>query len=83
MALDQAYLDSPAWGDKPPTDEERRVYQFSEHENGVVANAFSFIVDSECSLAEYFEYLEDMDPSDFLKYYGTASVAEAKAVLGL
>lgn len=37
--------------------------------------------DNEWTVAEYIEYLRDMSPADFRKYYGHASIDEAERIL--
>lgn len=69
------------YGDEPLTEEEKRVEQFKGDANQIVANAFDMMVDNRWPLSEYLEYIEEMDPADFRKYYGRADLAEAKRIL--
>lgn len=69
------------WGDKPLTDDEKRMIPLRNHDNAVVANAFDHMIENEVTVVEYLEYLEDMAANDFRKYYGWANLQEARQVL--
>lgn len=50
--------------------------------NAIVESAANgWLADNEFSVDDYIEYLREMDPADFRKYYGTASIDEAEREL--
>jgi len=53
-----------------------------ETKNAIIQNAEDgFLDENEFTVEEYVEYLREMDPADFRKYYGQANIDKAEKVL--